>query len=310
MRTFPTGGVTVLGSLNMDLVVGVERFPRPGETVAGHGFETVPGGKGLNQAVAAARAGARVRMLGAVGADAFGSQLRALAAAEGIDTTHLVTAGIPTGTAHIQVSDDGENTIVVVPGANAATTTLTDERAAAIRECAYLVLQCEVPLELDIAAIAVAATPAGTTTAGTTPAGTTPATPAATTIVLTPAPVAALGGTVPDGVDVLIGNELEIAELGGLESIGVPLAIETLGGDGVHWALDGVLAGSLPARRVEVVDTTAAGDSFVGALVARMAEGAAIDDAIAWAVAAASIAVSRRGATSSIPNRADVEAVL
>ncbi len=128
--------------------------------------------------------------------------------------------------------------------------------------------------------------------------------------MLTPAPVAALGGTVPDGVDVLIGNELEIAELGGLESIGVPLAIETLGGDGVRWALDGVLAGSLPARRVEVVDTTAAGDSFVGALVARMAAGAAIDDAIAWAVAAASIAVSRRGATSSIPNRADVEAVL
>lgn len=287
MRTFPTGTVTVLGSLNMDLVVSVDRFPRPGETITGRGFETVPGGKGLNQAVAAARAGARVRMLGSVGADAFGSELRALATAEGIDTAHLATADVPTGTAHIQVSDDGENTIVVVPGANASATTLSAERAAVIRECAYLVLQCEIPLELNLAAIAEGAF-----------------------TVLTPAPVAALGGRVPDGVDVLIGNELEIAELGGLESIGVPLVVETLGGDGVRWAVDGALAGSLPARRVEVVDTTAAGDTFVGALVARLAAGAALEEAIAWAVAAASITVSRRGATSSIPTAAEVEGVL
>jgi len=283
---FPTGSVTVLGSLNMDLVVAVERFPRPGETIAGRSFETIPGGKGLNQAVAAARAGARVRMIGAVGDDAFGSQLRALATAEGIDTEHLATATVPTGTAHIQVADDGENAIVVVPGANASATSLSPQRAAVIRESAYLVLQCEVPLQLIAAAVAEGVY-----------------------AVLTPAPVAALGGTVPGGVSMLVGNELEIAELGGFEAIGVPLVIETLGGDGVRWAIDGVLAGSLPARRVDVVDTTAAGDTFVGALVARLAAGAALEEAIAWAVAAASITVSRVGATSSIPSAAEVDAV-
>ena len=286
LREFPTGGVTVLGSLNMDLVVAVDRFPRPGETIAGRGFETIPGGKGLNQAVAAARAGASVRMIGAVGDDPFGAQLRALATAEGIGTEHLATATVPTGTAHIQVSADGENTIVVVPGANASATALTPERAAAVRASAYLVLQCEVPLELTRAAIAEGAL-----------------------AVLTPAPVAALGGLVPEGVGVLVGNELEIAELGGLESIPVPLVIETRGGDGVRWAIEGVPAGSLPARRVEVVDTTAAGDAFVGALVARLAAGVALEEAIAWAVTAASIAVSREGATSSIPTAAEVDAL-
>jgi ribokinase len=285
-HAFPTGTVTVLGSLNMDLVVAVDHFPRPGETIAGRSFETIPGGKGLNQAVAAARSGASVRMIGAVGDDPFGSQLRALATAEGIGTEHLATATVPTGTAHIQVSADGENTIVVVPGANASARTLSPERAAVVRESAYLVVQCEVPIEFTRAAIAEGAV-----------------------AVLTPAPVAALGGVVPEGVAVLVGNELEIAELGGLEGIAVPLVIETLGGDGVRWAIDGVLAGSLPARRVEVVDTTAAGDTFVGALVARLAAGAALEAAIAWAVAAASITVSRVGATSSIPTAAEVDAL-
>jgi ribokinase len=286
VRPFPTGSVAVLGSLNMDLVVGIERFPRPGETIAGRGFETVPGGKGLNQAIAAARAGASVRMLGAVGRDAYGAELLALAVDEGIEATHIETVAVPTGTAHIQVTDDGENTIVVVPGANASATTLTPERAAVIRDCAYLVLQCEVPHDLNLAAIAEGAF-----------------------TVLTPAPVAALGGVVPPGVDLLVGNELEIAALGGIESVGVPLVIETLGGDGVRWALDSVLAGSLLARRVEVVDTTAAGDTFVGALVARLAAGVALEPALAWAVAAASITVSRRGAASSIPTAAEVEAL-
>lgn len=285
MPSFSTGAVAVLGSLNMDLVVAVDDFPRPGETITGHAFTTVPGGKGLNQAVAAARAGAAVRMLGAVGADAFGEQLRTLVTAEGMDAEHLDTADVPTGTAHIQVTSAGENSIVVVPGANGSATELTDARAAAIADAAYLVLQGEVPMPLNRAALG-----AGAVT------------------VLTPAPVAAFEGAVPDGIDVLIGNELEIASLGGLERI--PLVIETLGGDGVRWFVDGAAAGSLPARRVQVVDTTAAGDTFVGALVARLAAGATVEAAIEWAVAAASITVSRAGATSSIPTAAEVDAVL
>lgn len=275
--------VVVLGSLNMDLVVRVAGFPRPGETVAGRSFGTVPGGKGLNQAVAAARAGASVSLLGAVGDDGFGAELRALVFLEGIDAEGLQTVDAPTGTAHIQVDDSGENSIVVVPGANAETTALTAEREAAIRSAAFLVLQCEVPLELNRAAIAV-----GTPT------------------VLTPAPVAALGGVVPEGVEILVGNELEIAALDGLDR--VPLVIETLGADGVRWF--GRESGSLPARRVDAVDTTAAGDTFVGALVARLDAGAALEDAIRWAVVAASITVSRAGATSSIPTAAEVQAAL
>lgn len=275
--------VVVLGSLNMDLVVRVAGFPRPGETVAGRSFGTVPGGKGLNQAVAAARAGASVSLLGAVGDDGFGAELRALVFLEGIDAEGLQTVDAPTGTAHIQVDDSGENSIVVVPGANAEITALTPEREAAIRGAAFLVLQCEVPLELNRAAIAV-----GTPT------------------VLTPAPVAALGGMVPEGVEILVGNELEIAALDGLDR--VPLVIETLGADGVRWF--GRESGSLPARRVDAVDTTAAGDTFVGALVARLDAGAALEDAIRWAVVAASITVSRAGATSSIPTAAEVETAL
>lgn len=283
MTRNPIGSVAVLGSLNLDLVVTVAEFPRPGETISGGSFTTVPGGKGLNQAVAAARAGADVRMLGTVGADAFGAQLRALVLADGIDAAHLLEAPVATGTAHIQVTDAGENSIVVVPGANGATTELPDAWRTAVSGAAYLVLQGEVPMALNLAAIA---------TGGVT--------------VLTPAPIAAFGGVVPDGVDVLIGNELEIAALTGLER--VPQVIETLGGDGVRWF--GAESGRMPARLVDVVDTTAAGDTFVGAVVARMAAGAALPDAIAWAVVAASITVSRAGATSSIPTAAEVNAQL
>ena len=292
--------IVVLGSANLDLVVRQERLPRPGETMFGSDFSTVPGGKGLNQAVAAARVGGEVSFLGAVGRDAFGAQLRDCLTDDGIDTSGLATVDAPTGTAHIAVLDGGENAIVVVPGANAAITELDDSARRSIDSARYLVAQFERPLSL-IAEAFVYAHGIGVTT------------------VLTPAPVTAVDPALLRIVDILVPNAQEARELAGVAdeteaalalSATVGLVVMTRGARGVLVARDGVIVADVAARTVEAVDTTGAGDTFAGVLVARLADGDDLDAALAAATAAASISVTRPGASTSMPTWVEVEAVL
>jgi ribokinase len=313
VNDFKEHRIAVLGSANMDLVVRQPRLPKPGETMFGTDFSTVPGGKGLNQAVAAVRQGGSVDFIGAVGDDAYGRDLRNVLGTEGIGATGLTEVAAPTGTAHISVVDSGENSIVVVSGANAAVTRLTPAQESTIGQASFLVMQCELPVRALVAGIAVARTHGVFT-------------------VLTPAPVMPL----PDGflasVDLVVPNQIEAAELTGeadpvraaeLLSAGATWAIVTLGAEGCVVAFDGEVLGLALARPVHAVDTTAAGDTFVGALVARLAAVASpgavtaagiteerMIDAVRWATVASSISVTRPGATSSMPGLAEVAAIL
>ncbi|WP_166789640.1 ribokinase, partial [Cryobacterium fucosi] len=255
--------IAVLGSANMDLVVRQPRPANPGETIIGSGFLTVPGGTGLNQAVAAARLGASVDFLGAVGTDAYGSELRALLTGEGIRTAGLATVPGATGTAHVAVVDSGENSIVVVPGANATVTGLSPAQRETIAGASHLLLQCELPVSVLVEGVASARA-------------------AGVFIVFTPAPVVPLPDGFLAGVDLIVPNRLESAALTGesdpvraaeVLSAGGTWAIVTLGAEGCVVAFDGSVLGLAPARPVREVDTTAAGDTFVGALVARLAAG-------------------------------------
>ena len=316
--------IAVLGSANMDLVVRQPRLPRPGETMFGSGFSTVPGGKGLNQAVAAARLGADVDFIGMVGEDVHGAQLRLVLSREGIDHEGLASSSSePTGTAHISVVDSGENSIVVVSGANAALTGLGRDQRDTIARAAFLVLQCELPVAVLAEGLAAAREARAFT-------------------VLTPAPVVPLPDGFLDLVDLIVPNQLEAAELTGesdpvraaeVLSAGRTWAIVTLGAEGSVVAFDGAVLGLAPARPVRAVDTTAAGDTFVGALVARLADGAPrgraegsvaageplpaggiteakMIDAVRWATVASSVSVTRHGATTSMPTLAEVAAIL
>lgn len=288
--------VAVLGSANMDLVVRVASAVRPGETVSGSSFATGPGGKGLNQAVAAARAGADVCFLGAVGDDEFGGRLRGFLRAEGIDASGLASAAEPTGIAAITVTDDGENAIVVVAGANADDRLSAADRAAIVG-AGYLVVQLERPLALVIEAMRWARRHGVTT-------------------VLTPAPV-------PDCAvdelvslsDILLVNEHEAAALGGEAdaaaaarslSRAAGTVVVTLGAAGALVARDGEVVQTVAARRVSAVDTTGAGDTFAGVLVAWLAAGSALHASLEAASAAASLTVTRPGAAASMPQRADI----
>ncbi len=292
--------IAVLGSANMDLVVTVDRAPGRGETVHGSAFHTVPGGKGANQALAAARAGGTVSFAGAVGADAHGAQIRSLLAAEGVDVSGLVTAADATGTAHITVDASGANSIVVVPGANAAVRSVTDAHRSAIAHADVLLLQ----LELPMAAVVEAARFARSSGVAT---------------VLTPSPVVALPDALLDATDLIVANEYEIVELaGGVEPIAAAHLLArpgrdvlvTLGAAGVVYVHAGAPALSVPAFPVEVVDTTAAGDTFVGAFSVARAEGVDLADALRWASVAAALAVRRLGASASMPRRAEIDAFL
>jgi len=288
--------VGVLGSANMDLVVRVGAFPLVGETVSGNDFATVPGGKGLNQAVAAARAGAQVRFIGAVGSDVYGQEIRDLLVREHIALDHVREVGT-TGTAHIVVGPAGENSIVVVPGANHSVT--GDQiTVRLLREVGWLVTQLELHPDTVRTALAEAHR-AGVRT------------------VLTPAPVIPLDTAVLATVDLLVPNALEACALAGThdpEAAAVELSktcrdvVVTLGSEGAVWATDGRVAARVAGRRAEAVDTTAAGDTFVGTLVAMLAEGLAMPRALDVATVAASIAVTRPGATSSMPTRAEIDA--
>lgn len=288
--------VAVLGSANMDLVVRVASAVRPGETVSGSSFATGPGGKGLNQAVAAARAGADVRFLGAVGADEFGGRLRGFLLAEGIDASGLVPSAEPTGIAAITVTDDGENAIVVVAGAN-GDDRLSDSDRAAIAGAGYLVVQLERPVVLVLEAMRWARGHGVTT-------------------VLTPAPVPE--SHIDELVslsDILLVNEHEAAALSGdadaagaarVLSRAAGTVVVTLGAAGALVARDGEVAATVAARPVAAVDTTGAGDTFAGVLIAWLAAGATFHSSLEAASAAAALTVTRPGAAASMPRRADI----
>ena len=293
------GHIVVVGSLNMDLVVRSPRHPQPGETLLGTEFHTFPGGKGANQAVAAARLGGQVKLIGRVGADAFGAALLQTLSQDGVDTRHVEPLKeAPTGVALITVDDAGQNTIVVVPGANGELSP-PDLLAAesAFEGASVVVMQLEVPV-LTVTYAADLARRHGAR------------------VVLNPAPAQPLSAALLRQVDALIPNQSEAALLTGcalagdaarrLLASGVRSVIVTLGEDGVLIA-EGETATHLPAHRVSVVDTTAAGDAFVGAFAVALAEGRTVHEAAAWGTAAGALAVTRAGAQPSLPARAELE---
>lgn len=291
--------IAVLGSANMDLVVTVDRAPGRGETVTGRSYDTVPGGKGANQALAAARAGGEVAFLGAVGDDDFGRRITALLTESGVDVSGLVVSDEPTGTAHITVDGDGDNSIVVVPGANGTVTELTDAHRAAIDGAELLLMQLELPLEL-VTAAAVYARSTGVR------------------VVLTPAPAVPLPEELLDAVDLLVPNEHEAALLAGVgDPVTAARSLAARGGDvvvtlGAKGAVRvaGDTTTEVAAFAVAAVDTTAAGDTFAGVLAVGLAEGLDWPEAVRRASAAAALSVQRPGASSSMPHRAEIDAFL
>jgi ribokinase len=296
MMTSVTTTVAVFGSCNMDLVTYVEAAPRLGETVRGREFVTVPGGKGANQAIAAAMAGAEARMIGAVGDDDLGVRLRDTLRGRGVGTRGLRTVSGHSGTAHIVVDATGGNSIVVVPGANATMTHLAPGDEELIAGAGSLLLQLEIPLE-------------GVATAAAT------ARRHAVRVVLTPSPVAELPEHILSNVDLLLPNEHEAAVLTGQQEprralhdllMQVPEVVITMGARG---SLYGNRAGDLiqtPAYRVHAIDTTAAGDTFAGVLCTALGDGVAMPDALRVASAASALSVQRAGASSSMPTRDEI----
>ncbi len=297
--------VTVVGSLNEDVLVSVGRLPGRGETVIGRDARPAPGGKGANQAAAAGRLAGpgTVRMVGRVGDDPAGDRQLAALAGAGVDVAAVSrTPGVPTGSATIPVEEDsGENLIVVVPGANASLRP-DDVAVDAVREAAVLVLQLEVPLDAVLAA----------------------ASAADGTVVLNPAPARPLPRELLDRVDVLVPNEHELAELAGAtpgerspdelvalaRSVTSGAVVVTLGARGALVVPAGGPAVLQAPPAVRPVDTTGAGDCFCGALAAGLADGAVLADAVRYAVAAAALSTTGAGARGALPDDAAVRAAM
>lgn len=296
------GHIVVVGSINMDLVVRAPRHPLPGETILGSDFRTIPGGKGANQAVAAARLGGKVHMVGRVGEDTFGDTLIANLEKDGVDTRYVWrTPGVSSGVALITVSDQGQNNIVVVPGTNYKLTPADIRAAESVFEgAAVILLQLEIPLDTVLEAALLARKHGAK-------------------VVLNPAPAATLPDSLLQQVDVLIPNESELALLTGvneilsaagmLRSLGIACLIVTLGSNGVLVLNQGISRQILP-HRVPVMDTTAAGDAFVGAFAIALTEGKTVFEASAFGNAAGALAVTKMGAQPSLPKQADLDAFI
>jgi ribokinase len=300
--------IVVVGSLNMDFVVQVAQLPAPGETVLGSSFQTIPGGKGANQACAAGRLGGRVRMVGRVGEDVFGEQLRASLRGAGVDTAHVAsTPATPSGVALIFVQAGGQNQIVVASGSNGRLAPGDVERALDGVDGGFLLLQLESALETVDAAAALGRR-------------------RGMRVVLDPAPAQPLPAALLASVDCLTPNETEAQVLLGRTPAPVTLqdapaiasellrrgpgsVVLKLGEKGAFYSgPDG--SGPHPGFRVAAVDATAAGDTFNGAFAVARSEGRSTGDAIRFANAAAALSVTRLGAQASIPSRAEVEAFL
>lgn len=284
--------VVVAGSANMDLVAMADVLPRPGETVLGREFAMVPGGKGANQAIASARAGARTMLLGAIGSDAFGVTLKARVTAAGVDTDLLRVVYGASGVAIVVVDAAGENVITVISGANNSFTALLPPERDAIAAADVLLTQLETPI------------PAVTEAART-------AREAGTRVVLNAAPARELPPELLDAVDLLVVNEGEAGALKERHELldVVPRAVVTLGAAGA-WFMDrDGTSVRVPAFQVSTVDSTAAGDAFTGAVAVAWAEGRDLVDAVRWACAAGAACVRTMGASSSLPTRAQIDEI-
>lgn len=296
--------IVVVGSLNMDLVTRAERIPQPGETILGGDLQTFPGGKGANQAVAAKRMGAQVAMIGRVGQDAFAVPLLQALGEAGVDSSHVLQdPDAATGVAIIVVDQRGQNSIVVCSGANARLSP-QDIRAAepAIAGADALLLQLESPLETVRCAAEIARCHG-------------------VRVILNPAPARPLPEALLRTVDVLVPNESEAALLTGLpvedipqveaaatrlHEMGAEAVVVTLGERGVLYLYKG--EGRLvPAFKVTPVDTTAAGDAFMGVFAVALAEGKPFAEAVRWGNAAGALATTKMGAQPSLPERGAVE---
>ena len=285
--------ICVVGSANLDLVATTDRLPGPGETVLGSSYAEHAGGKGLNQAVAAARAGARTTFCGAVGDDDAARRLLAVIADDGIDASALrLLPNAVTGRALIGVSAAGENSIIVVAGANRE---LTESDVSAIATSArVLLVQLEVPVATVRAALS-AARAAGVTT------------------ILNPAPAMTLSSEILALCDVVIPNEHEVEILGGVAELlrlGARAVVVTLGARGAKLCTSGADDVVVAAFAVESVDTTAAGDAFCGAFAAELAAGASLAGALRFAAATGALATTRAGAVPSLPTRPEIDALL
>lgn len=296
--------ICVIGSSNTDMVVKGARIPAPGETVSGDEFFLFPGGKGANQAVAAARLGGNVRLVACVGEDSFGRESIERFRSEGIDCSFIVTDPVAaSGVAMITVDGQGENSIMVVPGANGK---LTPEHARSavqrLPEDAIVLLQLEIPMDTVETALAEAHA-------------------RGLTVILNPAPARAIPEHWFSRVSVITPNETEAEAIGGLSvdetdtlqlvsdrfhRAGTANVIITLGSRGA-WISDGTASGIIPSQPVDVMDTTGAGDCFSGALAVAMAEGKDLRDAVHFACAAATLSVTRMGAQPSMPVRSRLD---
>jgi ribokinase len=306
--------IAVVGSINADLVVRCAKLPRPGETISAFDVSELPGGKGANQAVAAARLGAEVTMIGRVGDDAFGQRLRSGLQENDVGVDWVwTTPNCASGLAIVAVEDNGENSIMVVPGANGRLTP-ADVLAASevIRQADIVLLQLEVPIETTIAAIKFARD-------------------CGTPVILDPAPAPTFGDDDPMipgdllQVEVACPNEAEALALTNvrietvadaeraaccLRSLGPKYGIVTLGARGAVLCEPDSSPSLIPAFRINAVDTTAAGDAFAAALAVRLSQGATIADAVRFACAAGALAASRPGAQPAMPTLTDVESLL
>ena len=287
--------IAVVGSVNRDLVVRVEHHPVPGETILGSGHETMPGGKGANQAVAAARLGIDVVFVGRIGADEDGRDLVGEFESEGVDVGHLVVdPDAPSGLAVITVDDAGENAIVVSPGANGNVCASDVEGASAVLMAATVtLLQLEIPMDAVLAAAAVSEG----------------------IVILNAAPAAHLPAELLRSIDVLVVNRGELATLTGsgdpvsARSLPVPVTVVTLGADGAR-IVRADSGESVAAIDVSPVDTTGAGDTFCGVLAAGLESGLSLETSVRRAVVAGSLAVTAIGAASGTPTTAELEGAL
>lgn len=294
--------ITVVGSLNSDLSICTTQLPKMGETVVGSDFQMLPGGKGLNQATAAAKLGSDVAMIGAVGNDAFGTTLLTFLAEHQVDASGVGTVNaVPTGCAVITIHQ-GDNSIILAKGANGVVSPqLIQSQSDTIATSAALIMQLEIPMPAIMEAFTIAQAHC-------------------VPVIFNPAPMQPLSEALLRQVDTIVVNEHECEQLTGIivqtakqaqaalawfQAKGINTAIITLGSRGVYFNV-ATQTHFLPAQKVNAVDTTGAGDTFIGAYTSAKTEGQSVEAAVAFAIKASAVTVTRRGAASAMPTLAEI----